>query len=194
MGAAADQVGAGTKGVAEERPLVGAGGPGDRPRAEGDDLHVDDIGDATADFRQRLDAAQSVLQCRVGVRAHGAEAVARHQPGGSLGALDDVVDVEQRLGSKHRLDRAEEVAGRVGHALGEEGLVEVGVRLDGCGQQEVTGEIVLDVIRTLPDVADSVDPAVAEPDVSRRAVGERHSPQHFIGHPGDGTLGPCDHR
>ena len=38
-------------------------------RAEGDDLNVDDIGGATADFDQRLDAAQSVLQCRVGVRA-----------------------------------------------------------------------------------------------------------------------------
>ena len=46
--------------------------PGDRPAAQGDDLDVDHVGDAAAHLDERLDAAQPVVERRVGVGAHGA--------------------------------------------------------------------------------------------------------------------------
>ena len=56
----------------EQGPLVGAGRPGDRPPAQGDDLDVDHVGDPAAHLDERLDAAQPVVERRVGVGAHGA--------------------------------------------------------------------------------------------------------------------------
>ena len=166
--------------------------------AEGDDLHVDDVGDATADFRQRLDAAQSVLQCRVGVRAHGAEAVARPSAG--------------RPARRARSCRRRRAAPRpaiiasiapsrspvgLAHALGEERLVEVGVRLDGGGQQDVTGEVELVVIR---HVARRRRRRRSRPSLSRTSpvvpsasVARRSTSSAIAGLP-TGTLGPCDHR
>ena len=84
---------------------------------------------------------QPVVQRRVGVGAHGPEAVARHQPGRPLGPLDGLGHGQLGPAGGHRLDRAEEVAGSVRQPLGEERLVEVGVGLDGGAEQDVAGEV-----------------------------------------------------
>ena len=165
MRAAADDVGAGCHGVAEQGPLVGTVAPRDRPPAEGDDLDVDDVGDAPAHLDERLDAGEPVVQRRVGVRADGGEAVGGHQPRRPLGPLDGLVDAQQVAAGHHRLDRPEQVAGRVRDQLGQERLVEVGVGLDGGGQQHVAVEVDDVVAGHRTHVADGADPLAADPHV-----------------------------
>ena len=69
---------------------------GDRPAAQGHDLHVDDVGDPVADLDQRLDAAQAVVERDVDVGPHGAVALAGEQAGRPFGPLGRVLDVERR--------------------------------------------------------------------------------------------------
>ena len=133
--AAADEIGTPRDRLAQEGPLVGPLRSGDRPAAQGDDLDVDQIDDASAHLDERLHAEQAVVDGGVDVRADEPEAVGRHQPGGPLGPFDGVGEIDRRAGRDHRVDRAEQVAALVGQALGEERLVEVGVRL-GRGREE----------------------------------------------------------
>ena len=93
------------------------------------------------DLGERLDAAQPVFDGEIGVGAHESEAVGRHQPGGALGSLDDRVDGQEVAAAPHRGDRAHQVAGRIGDRLGEEGLVEMGMGLDGGGGQHPAVEV-----------------------------------------------------
>ena len=127
--------------LAEQRPVRRPGDAGHRPAAQRDDLDVDHVGDAALDLEQRLDAAQPVLLRRVGVGADGGEPVGGHQPRRPFRPFDDVGHVEQMPVGLHRQDRAHQVAGRVLDALGEERLVEVGVGLDGGGEQQVALEV-----------------------------------------------------
>ena len=173
--------------VAEQGPLVGAGLPGDRPPAQGDDLHVDDVGDAPAHFDERLDAGQAAVQGRVDVRADGGEAVGGHQPRRPLGPGDRLVESEQVAAGDHRLDGSEQVARRVRDQLGQERLVEVGVRLDGGGQQDVTVEVDDVVAGRRDHVADGADALATDAHVGRRSVGQRRPAQHDIGHPPETT-------
>ena len=74
-------------------PLPVTGQPHER-----DDLDRRSRRRAVAHLGERLDAAQAVLERDVGVGAHRDVAVARHQPGGALGPLDDVVDRGEMAG------------------------------------------------------------------------------------------------
>ena len=145
--AAADEVGPGLERLAEKGSVRGPGDARHRPAAQGHDLHVDHVGDPTLDLEQRLDAAQSVLLRRVGVGAYGGEPVGGHQPRRPFRPFDDVGHVEQVPVGLHRQDRTHQVAGRVLDPLGEERLVEVGMGLDGGGEQQVAIEIDHDVAR-----------------------------------------------
>ena len=107
------------------------------------------------------------------------EPVGGHQPSGALGALDDVRHVEQVPVGLHRQDRAHQVAGRVLDALGEEGLVEVGVGLDGGrraaasrrGRRSSSSACGVIVAR------DGVDRLAGDPDVDDVTVDDRRALQ-----------------
>ena len=98
----------------------------------------------TSATRRLTSTSASMLSSRfssggVGVRAHGAEAVAAiSRAARSARSIVSATLVRWRDGL-HRLDRAVQVAGLVDHELGEERLVEVGVGLDRRRQQHVAG-------------------------------------------------------
>ena len=103
---------------------------------------VDDVGDAPADLGQRLDAAQTVLRRGVGVACgRPVKPLAAISRAARSARSIDLVDVEEVPVRAHRVDRPHQVAGRVLDPLGEERLVEVGVRLDRGRQQELAVEI-----------------------------------------------------
>ena len=188
VGAAADEIGPDVEGGAEQGPLVGAVRTGHRPPAQRDDLDVDDVGDAVAQRHQRLDAGQAVVQRRVGVRAHGAHAVGGEQAGRPLGPLEGLGHVQPVAGGPHRVDGAEQVAGLVRHHVGQERLVEVGVRFDGGREQEVAAQLD-DVVavgrgRDRAGRADGGDGGAVEAHVGRRSVDQRHVPQERRAHGG----------
>ena len=193
--ASADEVGADIERRRQQGTVFGAGGPGDRRAGERHDLHVDHVGDALAGQGQRLDARQAVVGGDVGVGAHGAVAVARHQAGSPLGPLGGLLDGQLRPGRHHRRDRPDQIAGEVHHRLGEERLVEVGVRLDGGGQQQVAGEVdLLGVGGRAPGGRDRRDPSAVERDVDHRAVGERRAVQQDWSAGTGGRLAVIGHR
>ena len=137
MRTAADEVGAGGHGLAQQRPLVGAADAGHRPPAQGDDLDRDEVPESLAHGGEGLDAAQAVLQGDVDVGADRDVAVVRHQSRRPLGPFGDVGDRGQVTARRHRLDRTHQIARRIGDPLGQERLVEVGVRLDRRRQRAV---------------------------------------------------------
>jgi hypothetical protein len=139
--AATDDVGTGGERLAHERPVVRAGPPGHRPCDQGHDLKVDQVAEAAARLHQPFHGPQAVTGHDVGVRPDGGRAVGHHEPRGALGPLGDVLDGEALAVGVHGLDRAQEVALRVQDALGQEGLVEVGMRLDRCRQEHIAVEV-----------------------------------------------------
>ena len=95
--------------------------------------------------------------------------------GRPLGPLGDVGDGERRPVGVHGDDGAGQVAGGVGDPFGQEGLVEVGVRLRRRGQQQVAVEVDGTAgsgrIEVLAD-ADDRARLLVDLDVGRRVVGQ----------------------
>jgi len=139
--APADEVGSRVERSVQQCPLIRAARANDRRAAQRDDLDVDVVDHASADLGQGLDAPQSVFGGGVGVRAHGSKAVPGHHACRPLGSLDRLVDVDEMPGRPHCRDGADQIAGLVVDPFGQEGLVEMGMRLDGCGQDDPPGEI-----------------------------------------------------
>ena len=81
-----------------------------------------------AHFDQRLDGGQPCSRCEIDVGADRGAAVGGEQAGRTLGAFDGVGEGDGVAGQLHGHDRAEEIAGGILDALGQEGLVEMGVR------------------------------------------------------------------
>ena len=130
MGTSPDQVGTGGQRVDQQRTLVGPARSRHRPATQRDDLHIDDVGDPVAQRHQRLDAGQSVVEGGVGVGSHEPEPVGGHHPGRPLGPGQGLVRAEPVADGLHRPDRPHQVAGLVGHDVGQEGLVEMGMGFD----------------------------------------------------------------
>ena len=109
-----------------------------------------------------------------------------HQPRRPFRPLDDVRHVEQVPVGLHREDRAHQVAGGILDALGEEGLVEMGVGFDGGGQQEMVREVDDRVARLGGDRRrDGLDRLAVDPDVDDVAADDRRALQ-------DGGAHVCD--
>ena len=145
--ATADEVGTGRQRVAEQGPLVGAAGPGDRPRAQGDDLDVDHVGDAATHLGERFDAGQPLSSVVSACVRTATEAVAGHQAGRPLGALDDVGDVAAAPGSS--------IIAAIAPSRSPDGFARRSARnalsrwacgSTAAGQQDVAGEVVLVVV------------------------------------------------
>ena len=176
--AAADDVGSGGQGVAGEGPVVGARPPGDGPADQGHDLQVDQVAEAPPGLDQPLHRPQAVTGDDVGVRPDGGRAVGHHQPRRPLRPVRDVLGGQAGAVGVHRLDGAQEVALRVEDAFGQEGLVEVGVGLDGRGEDHVAVEVEHGVLRCGGEVGtDSGDDARGDGDVRRAAVGQPDPPE-----------------
>ncbi len=124
----------------QQRSLVGAAEAHDRPATQRDDLDIDDIGDASLHLDERLDASQSVLERGVGMAAYRPIPVRCHQTGCAFGPFDGFVDADQVSVRSHGGDGPHQVTGRVHDPLCEERLVEVGMRFDGCGHEQVPVE------------------------------------------------------
>ena len=123
---------------------------------------------------------------RVGVGPDGGEPVGGHQPRRPLRAFDDVGHVEQVPAGLHGEDRAHQVTGRILDPLGEEGLVEVGVGLDGGRQQEMPFEVDGRVVRLWADGGrDGFDRLTGDLDVDDVAAEDRRALQ-------DGGAHVCD--
>ncbi len=170
MRTSTDDVGAGAHRRTQQRPLVGAGDAGHWPASEGDDLDRDEVPELVAHGGEGLHTAQAVLQGDIDVRPDRDIAVVRHQPGRTLGPLGDVVHSGQVAVRRHRLDRTHQITRRIGDALGQERLVEVGVRLDGSRHEQATVEI---------DHLDVRSGRVGRPDGTDRAVDHVHIGEHI---------------
>ena len=141
VGTATHQVGAEIERIAEQGPPVGSGDARHRRFAQRHDLDVDDVGQQLACRQHALDRDQSACLGDVDMGANGRVSAARHQATGSDGAGGDVRGRGVGERGQHAVDGAGEIAGRVGHDVGEERLVEMGVRLDGRRQQHEPVEI-----------------------------------------------------
>ena len=184
----ADEVCTGGECVNEQRTLALTLGSADRPSAQRDHLDVDHVRHAAAHLDERLDAAQPMVHRRVGVAADSGEAVGGEQTGRPLGTLDRVFDAELAAGSHHRLHGTQQITGAIRHALGEERLVEVGVRLDRREREQVPGEGAGLVLRRGGKLADGVDATVSHSDVGDRSVEQRGTLQEEVSH--GGALAP----
>ena len=160
--ATSDEVGSRVECVSQQGPMNGAGRSDNRLAGESDDLDIDDVGHPPTDLDQCLDVLKTVVLGGVGVGAHLHVAVRCHQAGGSLRPFDDVVAAHLSRQRHHGIDGTEQIARAVLHSLGQEGLVEMRMRLH-CGRQE--------------QVASEIDGAVD--------VGTRHRVAHFRDHPVD---------
>ena len=88
--------------------------------------------------------------------------------------------------ASHREDRAHQVAGRILDALGEEGLVEVGVGLDGGREQKMGFEVDDRVARLGGDRGrNGLDRLSGDPDVDDVTAQDRRALQ-------DGGAHVCD--
>src|SRR5215471_12913737 len=125
MGTAADHVGAHLDRLVQGGAVAHAELAGRRHAVEGDDLEVDGVLDGAPGADQRLDAPGADVDADVDVRTNGGGAVGGQHADGALGSLGDVVDGQCRPVREPRLDGAEEVAGRVGYAIGRQRLVEM---------------------------------------------------------------------
>ncbi len=167
VGTPADEVGAGGQCIAQERPMVGAGGPDHRAPGQRDDLDIDHVGNAAADLDEREGVHQPSVHGGVGVGPHGDVAVGGHEACRPFGAFDDVVRVDLAVEADHGIDGAAEITGDVLGPFGEEGLVEMGMGLH-CGRQEqVAAEIDRDVCRRRDLGADLGDHTVDDEHVDR---------------------------
>ena len=160
MGRSSNDVRSGIQCRHQQRTLVLTAGPDDRPPAQRYHLDVDHVGHPAAYLGERLDAAQAVVRRRVGVAAYCGEAVGGEQAGRPLGPLDRVLDAQLLAGGDHCLHCTEQVAGAIRDALGEEGLVEVGVRLHRGRRQQVPVEVDRLITWVHGELADGVDAAV----------------------------------
>ncbi len=190
MWAASDHVGTHVHRRAQQRALVGTGGTGHRPSAQRDDLDVDDVGDSITHVEERFDRGEPVLDRHVGVGANCREAVRRHQASGALGPVGCVRNGEQMAARAHRLDRTDEIAGRIVDDLGEECLVEVGMGFGRRREEDPARQVDADdVVSGDGEVrADAGDlPAAVDQDVGRAPV-RRHTGVEELGlHDVEGT-------
>ena len=178
MGTAADEVGPGREGLAQQRTMRRAG-PADHGLAgQGDDLDVDASATRRWDLDQRLDVAgQPVERSRRRAWARtGRGSFAAQQPDGPLGAPTMPSTVTDGSPGDHRRDRAEEVTRSVGEQLGEDGLVESGHVARRPVEQHAPGQVeprhrggVDEEAGGLAEVSPSTDPDVDDGPVGRRA-------------------------
>jgi hypothetical protein len=181
LGAAADRVGATGHRLAKRRAVVRAGRAAERRAWQGDQLQVELAAERLAHLDQRVEGAHADGPVDVDVAADRGGAVAEQQQGGPGRALHHVAPGDRRPLRLPCRDGAAQVARPVARAPSREGLVEMGVRLGGRGQQQVPGELHPPVPRRRPQPPGGGhrgDPAPLDPHVDRLAAGNRHAAEH----------------
>ena len=147
---------------------------------EGADLQIDGRRILLAQRQHRLHAheADDGIDLHVGAQSRGARRHRHLQR--STGAGADVVDGEAALGLARQADGLFQRTGRRAHPAGEQGLVEVDVRLDQAGRDHPAGDLD-DLSRRAQMLADSHDPAIRDGDVGHSiAIGKAAGAQQKI--------------
>ena len=167
---------------------AGAGGARHRRFAQRHDLDVDDVRQQLARRQHALDRYQSACLGDVDMGANGRVSAARHHATGSDGTVRDVRDSGAGESGQHAVDGSGEIAGRVGYDIGEERLVEMGVRLDGRRQQHEPVEVDVGCLAGTPRAGrrDRGDRAVDDRHVASFAADESTA-QHDLGHRTDSS-------
>ncbi len=165
---AADHVGAAFHRLAQQR--FGAGVADNAELRKGDDLQLDYLGEAVPHLDQRLQRDQPAHAVDVDMGAHAGDAVGDRRGDDATGALGDLAGLVARLAGAQNGDRLVERARPVHrHALGEQNLVEVDVRLDEAGDAQPAGGV--DFLGWRPIDGVGLDkPAVGDRQI-HRAVG-----------------------
>ena len=216
-GQPADQVDAGLQRLGQGGPVAGPVGADHGAGGQGHGLDVEQPVEAS---RRLLHGAQGGGPDRGGhvdVGPHRGDPVDQQQLHGRRRPLDDAVVGDATLagGGDPGVDRSHQVAGRVGHEVGGQGLVEVGVGVGQGRQQQPAPELVDGgaarvVARPLTGSPGRVDrgddPVVADGHVDRPAVwqaGVGQDRRHAAGSsrpvrsgevPALATTGPANHR